>query len=67
MGGLLEVIRKYHQIGIYTVNANWCIQLFELDEPANDEISCFYENFGPDLIKLLYVTMERIYDRLNDR
>lgn len=67
IGGLLEVIRRYHQIGIYTVDDDWCIQLFELEEPANDEIPCLYESFGPDLIKLLYVTIEPIYDRLNDR
>ncbi|WP_339194638.1 hypothetical protein MKY95_23280 [Paenibacillus sp. FSL P4-0176] len=66
IGGLLEVIRRYHQLGIYTADDDWCIQLFELEESANEEIPCLYENFGSDLIKLLYVTMEWIYDRLND-
>lgn len=67
IGGLLEVIRKYHQINLYTVNEDWCIQLFENYEQANDEIPCLYEHYSENLIRLLYATMERIYDRLNDR
>lgn len=66
IGGLLEVIRKYHQIIIYTVDERWCIQLFEHDEPTNDDVSCCYENNWSELINLLYVAMEWIYDRLDD-
>ncbi|MCP1134360.1 hypothetical protein NKT34_13730 [Paenibacillus polysaccharolyticus] len=66
IGGLLEVIRKYHQMILYTVDERWCIQLFEHDEATNDAESCWHESSGTELIKLLYTTIERIYDRLND-
>ncbi|PZT52003.1 hypothetical protein DN757_29705 [Paenibacillus silvae] len=66
IGGLIEVIRQYHQIILYTVDECWCVQLFEHDEATNDAESCCYENSGTELIELLYTTMEWIYDRLND-
>jgi hypothetical protein len=63
IGSLISVIREYHQLSIYTVNLEWCIQLFDLDESANDDILCSYENSRHELIDVLYVTTSWIYER----
>ncbi|KQY83751.1 hypothetical protein ASD24_29530 [Paenibacillus sp. Root52] len=70
IGRMLEVIKKYHQINLCTTDDVWVIQLYELDEQTDEDErarSCCYENIGPDLLKLLYTSIERVYDRLNDQ
>ncbi|WP_197483491.1 hypothetical protein [Paenibacillus elgii] len=64
IGNLIDVIRKYHQMTFYTVDSMWCIQLFDHDVAANDQIDCIYENNREELIILLYVALEWVYDRL---
>lgn len=67
IGNLLEVIRKYHQIDVYTVDSNWCIQLFDFDVAANDQVDCIYENHHEELINVLYGSLEWIYDHERNR
>ncbi|WP_036710458.1 hypothetical protein [Paenibacillus pinihumi] len=33
---LIANLRGLHQLSLYTVNEDWCIQLYELDVCAND-------------------------------
>lgn len=40
---VVEELRKHYQLCIYTVNEHWCIQLFDHDIAANDNVSCIYE------------------------
>lgn len=62
VGNLLEVLRKYHQINVYTVNTSWCIQLFDFDVAANDQVDCIYENHRDELIDVLYASLAWVYD-----
>lgn len=50
MEELIKKLRELHQINIYSVNEDWCIQLFDLDVCPNDydvqpcrEFECVYE------------------------
>lgn len=54
IGKLIECIRNHHQVGIYTVNENWCVQLYNLKDCANDEVSCIYENSSRELTDVLF-------------
>ncbi|MBM7715358.1 hypothetical protein JOC94_002345 [Bacillus thermophilus] len=57
--GLISSLRRYHQINVYTVSENWCIQLFDLDVDTNDiEASCIYEDQNKDLDNLLIEAIE---------
>lgn len=62
----IEFIRHHHQLDIYTVNEDWCIQLFDLSDCANDEVDCIYENSSIELIDVLFMAMLWILDRLMD-
>lgn len=56
---LIRQLREDHQMDIYTVDENWCIQLFDLDVCANDiGISCDYETSGKDLQGVLIEALE---------
>lgn len=52
-GELIKSIRACNQMQIYTVNETWCIQLFDPDICANDEIDCVYETSSENLIDAL--------------
>ncbi|MDF2652741.1 MAG: hypothetical protein K0Q73_8546 [Paenibacillus sp.] len=61
---LIKNIRELHQMDIYTVDENWCIQLFELHVAANDMIDCIYENSSKDLNEVLSNAWEWALDRV---
>ena len=56
----LLLIRKYHQINLYTVDKSWCLQLFHLEFTANDGVDCIWESSSEDLNKLLNEALEYI-------
>lgn len=65
MEDLIEEIRELHQINIYSVDENWCIQLFNLDVCPNDydvqpcpEFECVFETSGGDLYNVLSDALE---------
>ncbi|HFC9206741.1 TPA: hypothetical protein ACF0PM_002200 [Clostridium perfringens] len=64
------LIREFNQINLYSVNEDWCIQLFDWDICANDGCSCNWEGSSRDLNELLNYTLEYIseveYRRIND-
>lgn len=63
MEELIKRIRELHQLDIYTVNEQWCIQLFHLDVCANDEEDCIHENSGTVLWNVLSDALEWAQDR----
>jgi hypothetical protein len=66
IGRSIDFIRHHHQMDIYTVNKEWCVQLFDLGTCANDAQSCIYENSSKELIDALYECMLWILDRLEE-
>lgn len=64
---MIGFIREYYQMDIYTVNDNWCIQLFDLNDCANDQKSCVYENSSEELINLLFDGIKFVFEILADR
>lgn len=64
------LIRKYNQMDLYTVDKLWCLQLFDLEICANDEVTCIWESSSEDLNELMNEALEyidemeycRIYD-----
>lgn len=57
--GLINSLRQYHQINIYTVGNQWCVQLFDLDVDTNDiGASCIYEDQNRNLEDLLVDAIE---------
>ena len=57
--GLITSLRQYHQLNIYTVGEQWCLQLFDLDVDTNDiGVSCIYEDQNLNLDNLLIDAME---------
>ncbi|MEC0232660.1 hypothetical protein [Paenibacillus alba] len=61
---LIIKIRLYHQINIFTVNDDWCVQLFNSDEEANGDFDCIYESHSKDFKVLLSDALEWAVDRL---
>lgn len=71
MEELIRRLRELHQMNIYTVDENWCIQLFELDVCANDydvqpcpKFESIYETNGTDLQKVLVAALEWADNRI---
>lgn len=62
IGKLLEVLRTFHQIDVYTVGDYWCIQLFDLDIAANDQQDCLTENHSIELIEVLCKALSEIIE-----
>lgn len=50
---MLLKIREFNQYNLYTVNDYYCIQLFDLDVCANDDVTCNNEFQNKDLKELL--------------
>lgn len=63
---MIGLIREYHQIDLYTVNEKWCIQLFDLNDCANDQNDCSYEDNNTELIDLLFDCVKWLNDSLKD-
>lgn len=70
MEELIQKLRELHQMDIYTVDENWCIQLFELDVCANDydvqpcqRFECVFETSGTVLYNVLSDALEWAEDR----
>lgn len=61
---LINKIRDLHQMDIYTVDENWCIQLFELHVAANDMIGCIYEDSSKSLHEVLSKAWQWALDRV---
>lgn len=58
---LINLIRMHNQINIYTVNENWCVQLFEPNICPNDiNVSCNWEGSDVNLKKVLIKAIEHI-------
>ena len=55
---LIESIRVYYQMNIYTVNEFWCVQLFDLKDCVNDGVDCVYENNSEELVDVLFETLK---------
>lgn len=52
--GLISSLRQQHQLNIYTVGEQWCVQLFDIEVDANDiGASCIYEDQNKRLEDLL--------------
>lgn len=64
---MLSKIREFNQYSIYTVNEYYCIQLFDLEVCANDEISCISEFSDKDLRKVLIRALEDIAETVYNR
>lgn len=62
---LIQVLRVHHQIQIYTVNEVWCVQLFDLDVSANDQIDCVFEIGEKTLINALKGALEWVEKEAN--
>lgn len=67
MEEMFSKIREFNQYNLYTVNENFCLQLFELDECANDEISCLWEASDKELRKILIKALEYISESIFNR
>lgn len=65
IGKLIEIIRQYHQMDIYTVDKVWHVQLFELEVAANDNTSCVFETGSEEneLIDILFECIVWIYGK----
>jgi len=66
IGKLIEFVRYHHQMDIYTVDDIWCVQLFDLNDCANDQKDCIYENHSKELVDALLECTLWISDRLID-
>ncbi len=66
IGNLIQTIRTHHQMDIYTVDELWCVQLFDLNDAANDAASCVYENSALELVDVLFDCLEYIVDCLTN-
>jgi hypothetical protein len=53
-GKLIEILRSYGQISIYTVHTDWCIELFDRKVSANDGESPLYQTSHNELIDALF-------------
>jgi len=54
MEEIVNEIRKYAQMDLYTVDKVWCLHLFEPDVAANDiDISCMWEDDARTAIEVL--------------
>lgn len=62
IGKLLEILRTFHQIDLYTVGDYWCIQLFDLDVAANDQQDCVTEHYSIELIDVLCKALSEIIE-----
>jgi hypothetical protein len=64
---LIKLIRKYHQIDLYTVDEYWCLQLFDLTVCPNDiNVSCDWENDDKELNTVLIMAIEYIAECIYD-
>lgn len=67
---MLLKIREFNQFNLYTVDEYYCIQLFDLEVCANDEVSCNSEFQHKDLKKLLILALldiaETVYNHTYD-
>lgn len=69
VGKLIEFIRKYYQMDVYTVDNSWHIQLFEPEiAPNMDEVSCIYEEgYGKnELVDVLFTCVVWILVQIRD-
>lgn len=66
MEELIKLIREFHQMIIYTVDEDWCVQLLDLDMCGNDEGSCDWEDSDRELIKVLRKAIEYIAECIYD-
>lgn len=64
---ILSKIREFNQYSIYTVNEYYCIQLFDLEVCANDEVDCITEFSDKDLRKVLMRALEDIAETVYNR
>lgn len=64
---LLLKIREFNQYSIYTVNEYYCIQLFDLDVCANDEVDCISEFSDKNLRKALILALENIAETVYNK
>lgn len=62
IGKLLELLRTFHQIDLYTVGDYWCIQLFDLHVAANDQQDCVAESHAIELIDVLCKALSEIIE-----
>ncbi|BCC54937.1 hypothetical protein [Bacillus cereus] len=74
MEELLKGLRELHQINIYSVDENWCIQLFDLDVCPNDygvqpcpEFECVFETSGNVLYDVLSDALEWAKEQLENQ
>lgn len=66
VGKSIEFIRNHNQMDIYTVNEYWCVQLFDLNDCANDQKSCVHENDSEELVDAIFECIIWILECLID-
>lgn len=66
-GEMLSKIREFNQINLYTVNEYWCIQLFDLEVSANDEVDNVGEFSNTELKQVLIMALEDIAEKVYNR
>lgn len=64
---MLLKIREFNQFNLYSVNEDYCIQLFDLEVCGNDEIDCISEFSNKDLKKILIEALEDIAETIYNR
>ena len=56
-------IREFNQFSFYTVDEDYCIQLFDKEICANDEVDCIAEFSATNVKRLLKSVIEDIAER----
>jgi len=68
IGKMIEILRENYQLDIYTVDATWHVQLFDIKVCANDDLCCDYETGWEDneLIDELFNCLIYMLESEND-
>lgn len=64
---IIEFIREYHQMNMYTVNDIWCVQLLDLSDCGNDNSPCIYENDNKELLDVLWTCFLWVHQRIRNQ
>lgn len=66
IGKMIEIIRRYHQMEIYTVDEIWCAQLLDINDCANGQKSCILEISNKELINTLFECVLYVLENMDD-
>lgn len=54
VGKLIEIIRGYAQVNIYSLHTDWCVQIFDRKVSIDDDQPCLYESMQKELVDALF-------------